>query len=636
MSTVPTLIPASTPVTAGGNDLPTSSEFSLYDVALNGIGFTYANTPTNPLIRETADYTKERIDQAATPGEQTLSNWWIKSQDSFHGGAGQLNLEPPVDSPIAHVRYLLSKNVDPFTPGLLTRLPDTSVVSSTDIVQVIGLAVSGADAAAVLLSDGSVQILSDLDSASPTVTALSGVSSVLSIATDGARVYCATATAVQAVDPAVPGTATTVASYPAAATSGPVLGWAKARLMLGVSGAVYQLDVSQTGVTLGAAELLLQHPTPGWTWRAFCDSPTAILAAGDAGVFSEIDQFVLNSVAGAPVLQPGGTVCSLPVGERVLSLCGALGTYVAVGTTRGVRIGEFDAYYGRLHVGPLTLSPIDPTIPGNAVTTRDRFVYVAGRDYDEAGLLTVDLGTTVDDAGRFAWAPGLICPTVQTSTDAVDVAVLPVSGRLVFAVATVGLLLEGSTTTGREAWLTTSRVRFGTTEPKLFKLGTVRADLTSSDVKVVGVTPTLTAPLAEVGFTTTIPPDFRLPSGLTEWLQLQFLLSGDDVQFRSYQVKALPGTRRQVRIKLVLSIDDSETTRSGQRIRDKLSARNRRDALEQLAAGGDEVLLQEFTPSGVQSTVVVVEQVQFNQVGRPTKTSDVGGEATVILRTVDL
>ena len=637
MPRIPHRIPAPPVIGSGGgtNPLPSADQFSLFDVALNGVGYMYSNTPVNPLIRETLPYTKDQIDQAQSPGEQTLTSWWIKSQESFHGGAGQLNLEPPVETPVSHVRFDMCKNVDPFTPGLVTRLPDTSVLTSASVTKVVALPVSGADAVAYLKGDGTVHLLTDLDGAK-TDTTFTAVSSILDIATDGARVYAADALHVYALNPASMGTSSTLCTFPATATTGPVIGWAKSRLMLGVNGAVYQVDVSATGVTLGATQLLIQHPTPGWTWRCFSDSPTAILAAGDAGAFSEVDSFVLNEVSGAPVLQYGGSVTGpMPVGERVLSMCNVMGGFLAVGTTRGVRVGQYDIY-GRLQLGPLALLPTDPTIPANAVFGRDRFVYAVGKAYDEGGLLAVDLGTQTDQAGRFAWAPHLIAPTT-TATAATTGTTLPVSARIVFAIPGTGLLLEGTGAgTGREAWLRTSRIRWATTEPKLFKLGSIRADIANSDVTVIGTTPLESVPLGTLGFTTDTPPDFRLPSGLNEWLQLEMHLVGAPAKLRSYAVKALPGTRRQVHIKQVLAVYDSETTRSGQNIRDTLGARGRLNFLEELAASGDEVLLQEFTPAGVISTVVVVERVSFTQVGRPTKRSDVGGDATVLLRTVDL
>lgn len=635
------LIPSTIPADAGAASPPVTlaaDSSSLYDVAIGGIGFVYANTGTNPMVRETLQAEKQRIDQAATAGEQTLTNWWLKSQDSFHGGAGQLQLEPAFPGPYDHIRFDVCKNVDPFVPGKVTRLPDTTVVDASDATQLLGIAVSGADAVAYLATGGTVKLVTSLTS-SPSTASFTNAGFVttpaVSIATDGANIFAATATDVWQLDPATTTAAIKLATYPAAATTGPVLGWVKSRLMLGVSGAVYELDVSTPGVTLGATQLRYQHPSAGFTWRCFGVAPGAILAAGDVGGQSTLTQFDMNLVSGVPTLQVAGEVAPLPYGERTLSLINSQGSFMVIGTTKGFRVGTFNSYTGAMTYGPLHLSPSSPTIPAVSMTQRDRFVYIAGKDYDEGGLICLDLGMRVDDAGRYAWAPNLITPAYTTSS-ATAVATLPVSESLVFAVTGTGILIEGTSSgTLRESWIKTSRIRFSTVEPKIWKLGRVRGDLSSGEIQVSAFTPYKSAVLTTVGFTTTDPDEFRLTVTKSEWLQLKLQILGSSAVLISYQVKALPGTRRQRHLQFELAIADTETVKSGQRIRDAMSSRDRLAALEALDAAGDEVLLQEFTPLGVIATRVIVEQISFRQIGRPTRRSDIGGNVTVLLRTVE-
>jgi hypothetical protein len=610
---------------------------SLYDIAIGGIGFVFANTGQNPMVRETVQPEKQRIDQAVTPGEQTLTNWWIKSQDSFHGGAGQLQLEPAFPTPFDHVRFDQSKNVDVFVPGRVSRLPDTTVIDPTSATQLLGVTVAGADAVVCLNAAGTAKLITNLTTVPSTssFTNASVATGIKSIATDGTYVFAATATDVFRLDPTSLAAATKLATYPASATTGPVVSWVKSRLMLGVNGAVYELDVTQTAVTLGATQLRYQHPSTGFTWRCFSTAPGAIVAAGDAGGQSTVTQFNLNMVAGAPVLQVQGDIAPLPYGERVLSMANVMGSFLVVGTTKGFRVGTFNTYTGALVYGPLHLAPTAPVIPAGSMAARDRFVYIAGKDFDEAGLIRLDLGTKVDDAGRYAWAPDLICPTFTTSS-ATAVCTLPVSASLVFAVTGTGILLEGTGAgTIREAWVRTSRIRFGTVEPKLWKLGRIRGDLTSGEIQATAFTPFKSAVVGLVGFTVTDPDEFRLIEGKSEWLQLKLQLLGQTSMLTSYQVKALSGTRRQRHMQFEVSIADAETTKSGQRVRATLSSRDRLAQLEALDADGDEVTLQEFTPTGVISTRVVIEQLSFRQIGRPTRRSDIGGNVTVLLRTVE-
>lgn len=643
---IPSLIPAFIPAVAAAGStspaLPSGSRFSLYDVSIGGIYFNYASTSSDPSIRQTAPFEKQRIDQEETPGEQTLTGWWFRSQESFHGGAGQLQLEPAVPTPTSHVRFDASKNVDVFTPGQVTRLPDTVAITSGSetAVGMLGITVSGADALVYCTTAGAVKMITSLDS-TPSTGTFSGtdIHNVSSITTDGLFVYAATGTGVYRLTPGNLATQVHLVDYPASATDA-VVSWQKARLMLGVSGAVYAGIEGASAHTLVAAGtdayFFYNHPTVGFHWRCFAESPTAILAAGDAGGVSIILQFDTTSVSGVPTLQPDGQIASMPIGERILSMLSNEGGFLGIGTTKGFRVGEYDPYFSRLSYGPLTLLPTDPTIPCNQVMARDRFLFAAGLAYDEGGLIAVDLGTKTDDAGRFAWSSHLITPAV-TTTPATAGCTLPVSGRLAFYVAGTGIVLEGvDAGTGREAWLRTSRIRYGTTEPKLFKLGRLRGELTSGDILVEGITSTA-APtvLGTVGFTTIDPTEFRLPTDSVEWLQLKMTLMGADTTLTSYQVKALPGTRRQRHIQPVLSLFDNETTRNGVEFKAHLSARSRLAQLEALDSAGDEVLYQEFTPNGVISTIVVIEQLEFKQIARPTQTSDVGGIATVLLRTVE-
>ena len=59
-----------------------------YDVAIGGLPFILAPTDINPYGRGTAPYRKDQFDSSKEPGEQSLTGWWIRSQSSFHGGAG--------------------------------------------------------------------------------------------------------------------------------------------------------------------------------------------------------------------------------------------------------------------------------------------------------------------------------------------------------------------------------------------------------------------------------------------------------------------------------------------------------------------------------------------------------------------
>jgi hypothetical protein len=98
-----------------------------YDVAFGGIPFFMAPTDQNPYQRETAPYRKDQFDNSREPGEQSLTGWWLRSQSSFHGGAGIKFFDPSAGESIGY-RYFDSQGVNPWVKGQLTLLRDTTNV----------------------------------------------------------------------------------------------------------------------------------------------------------------------------------------------------------------------------------------------------------------------------------------------------------------------------------------------------------------------------------------------------------------------------------------------------------------------------------------------------------------------------
>src|SRR5690606_1943473 len=89
-----------------------------FNYAINGLPFLSAASREHPIIRITAQYRKQQFDNSREPGEQSLEGWWIRSQRSFHGGAGQLFGDPDSDGDSnTSIRFYDSVGVDIWTPG---------------------------------------------------------------------------------------------------------------------------------------------------------------------------------------------------------------------------------------------------------------------------------------------------------------------------------------------------------------------------------------------------------------------------------------------------------------------------------------------------------------------------------------
>jgi hypothetical protein len=462
-------------------------------------------------------------------------------------------------------------------------------------------------------------------------TTISPGAVVTSLATDGKRLFMTAGTKCYRAD-AVSGFAA-VEIYSGLLGVRCELAWVHDRLMLADSNKIYQLDGNKGSTSvIGSGELVFTHPLAGYAWDGFSTSPAAVLAFGWDGSQSTLTQFSLTNAAGTiPVIAPAGVIAELPHGERLTACRNTLGAFLGMVTTGGVRVGSFEPYRGALTVGPLT---VKQTLLGS-VAVQDRFVYTAAAlAPDEPGLIRVDMGIQTDQAGRYGWAYDRIGPVDNPNapTAAGEVAVLPATGRLVYWDAQGLYLSDPALEQERTGWVRTARVRFGLTEPKLFKQGVVKMGTSDGSISVTS-TDDAGNTLALASFYAQSEGEFRLGAGPHEWIQLTFTLAAT-AELRAWQIKALPGTPREELIKVVVSCADRESSRTGQEYNRPRTAEKRRDDLIALASVGDEIIFQEFQQTKTVSQNVVIEQCVFKQSGRPTQTQFTSGEITVTMRTV--
>jgi len=71
-----------------------TNQNNVYDVAIGGEPFFLGASDKYPYHRETASYKRQQLDLTQQPGEQTFEGWWLRSQSSWHLGAGINYLEP--------------------------------------------------------------------------------------------------------------------------------------------------------------------------------------------------------------------------------------------------------------------------------------------------------------------------------------------------------------------------------------------------------------------------------------------------------------------------------------------------------------------------------------------------------------
>lgn len=217
-----------------------------YDIAIAGIPFFLGVNDKYPYKRATAEYRKQQLDVQKEPGEQTITGWWLRSQSSFHYGAGVRYQEPLMGE---NVQYMFHKSagVEVFNTGRVNLLPDvTSVQTVADTPILVSAQDSGTDL--VFFKDGSTLYRSD-GTATTTVT-WGGSGPIIDVVCDGNYYYVLNATGIYR-GTLSGGSGSLIFTNPATATTGK-LGYAKQRIIAGVNNSIYEVvPISTLNIVAG-------------------------------------------------------------------------------------------------------------------------------------------------------------------------------------------------------------------------------------------------------------------------------------------------------------------------------------------------------------------------------------------------
>ena len=609
-----------------------------YNYAIGGLPFLSAASPENPIIRESVPFQKDQIDDQAIPGEQTLSNWWLRSQQSFHGGAGQVYSDPSDDNPFSSIRFRTSRNVDVWTPGELKLLPEATPVDTSPITGILdstGFVFGDGTSAVAAVTNTSVIFVTEDDHV---VHTFGGSTVVQSITSNGSHLFVAARDGVwSAPIPASLATAPVWTKQYTYSDAGPVvIEYVKKRLILGAGPSVYELPASPDSPPAALPPAHFTSENASWEWTSITEVSSAILIAGNAGgVRGAILKLTLGDDGDIVSLSAPATALQLPFGEVPYSVVGYLGRLVAIGTDRGVRIGVADEL-GNIEYGPLLFETEGPV---KAWTARDRFLWctVTRASELDSGLYRIDLSQQLAQL-RFPYAVDLIAES--DSAECRTVAHLGTSDKLFFATSADAYVQSDNL--APSGYLQTGRIRFNTLEPKVYKrirlrgpaltggLAVVILDQNDGQAAVHALSPGNSIDREDISI--------FAPSTPTDFISIRFDLTRDSTDptvgptMWAYQLKALPAPPRQRFIQLPLLCFDWEIDPRGQRHGGLGEAKRRLLALEALEARSIPVVLQEFD-IGL-ATEVVIERVSFEQTAPPPKTEGWGGIVTVTLRTL--
>jgi hypothetical protein len=533
----------------------------------------------------------------------------LRSQQDFTGGAGITFMEPSNDE-FQMKRFASSLGVDPWTRGKLTLLK--SAVSTRTLTSNISTAVAvnnGSNKYIVTAESANGTVYYD-GYAAGTVTSWTGTPNG-NITSTGDGIAVCTTTKLQYLPAPFTGAKVTLASSPITTTMN--AWWVKQRFIIADGHHLFE----KTGVT-GDLSLstvgnrLYSHPLETWTWTSVVETPNAILAAGYSGSKSAIYKFTLDQADGTlPKLTSAITAAELPYGELVTGMFAYLGSYVIIGTNRGVRVGQVDGN-GDLAYGPLSFtSTSTTTISGMA--GRDRFVYVGvGNELDgNSGLIRIDLGST-DGEGRYAWATDLNSGTTGRVNSVTNY------GDLI-AFTQTNLYIESATDYVTSGYLTTGQVRYNTLEPKNFRSFRLRGDASVGSVSVSSVLYNQSpVSLFTFGANVDINQDVAISSPsnpLQESLGLKIALNRGTASqtptVTGWQLKAVPGSVRRLLIKIPLICFDHETDNAGTARGYDGYAYNRLIDLQDHATTGQVLVFQDLRTG--ERLSVTVEDVSFTQ-----------------------
>lgn len=629
------------------------------DCAIGGLPFLFGIKDDSPYIRSTARWKYERVDQAREPGEQTLdSGLWVRSQTSFHLGEGiqfQEALEGNVDQ--LRFRYESGVGIDPWTPGQISLLHSTSKLypAASNLsggVLALPATISGTDyvlAVDKTASTSAVRISSVTSGGSSTTLATGATLSeaIFAADSDGSRIYVVTATGIYDLDfTAGSPTVHKHINFDSANASSATIAYVKNRLMLGISfasgstvAAIYEIATSSHASTVNLSTLTpitasTVVPT-GWVWSDIAEGRGAIYVSGYSGDRSSIFKIEPEStgVLGALI-----SVADIPRGEVVYSLYGYLGTFLAIGTSRGVRIAAI-ADDATIVYGPIIF---ETTNPVRAFTARDSYVWAAvtAGVGGASGTYRINLGTLMDD-GAYPYASDVYAASTTGIVESLGF--FPSTGQLFMSVNGSGVWSESLTNLVPEGVANMATVNWGTLEKKAWKRVRVETDTLEGDIEIYADSATGRSQIATLTEGNTYNTDFDLSTAYASPEvngRVVFSLYRNDTDatkgaaLKGYAIKAIPSPTRSRLIQLPLMCYDFETDRRGTRMGVLGGAKYRLAALEAIESAGSTVLVQDFT-SG-ENFDAVIEEIQFSRTTPPSGAVDdnFGGMITITIRTV--
>ncbi|NBR24137.1 MAG: hypothetical protein EBU08_10275 [Micrococcales bacterium] len=593
--------------------------------AIGNTPWLSAASDNNRISRITTTYQKERIDQGTLTGEQSLTNWWLRSATSWHHGAGEQYYD--ADSSDLY-RFYESNNIDPWTLGELKLLPattnlTTSAASSPATVSGGTFYISGS---AIKFYNGT----------STTSTSLGTSTTAQTLTTDGTFAIVGANDGIYQVSTAL--AVTKLYSKKAGVTTQTVqsIAYVKDRIVAGVMHDstdmhLYELARNPTSppVTLTSGDVRFTFANTSIAFNSISELPGAIVVGYTQGAVSRVQMYTINPTSPTAAIVGPTIIAELPRGETLNQMRSYLNEYVILATTKGLRVGTIGTDGQSFTYGPLN-------VEGNVqdIALDETYVYCTRSNLvsGSAGLWRLNLGQTIDNG--YAYAADLV-----TDSNVPNGLAFVGSTGLKFITSSSGTWVEHATNLAASGYLKSGLIRWGTGEKKQPVSLSIKSDPDSSGTLGFNVDDNADQLLT----TGTIPFGPNTEATLASYVYpadvfqvtFNFTRSTTDATkgptLTEWQIRALPAPLRSRTITIPLLCYEEERDPNGNtRVS---SPWERIQYLESIEQNGGAVLYQDFT-SG-EERICVIRAIQFEQTAPPTFASGFGGIVTLQLQTID-
>jgi hypothetical protein len=594
--------------------------------AIGNTPWLSAASDQNRISRITTTYQKERIDQGSSAGENSLSNWWLRSATSWHKGAGERYYD--ADNADEYMFYE-SNNLNVWNTGNLSLLPATtqfSTSAASNPVTVLG--------GTFYLENSTLKFYSQTSGTSTTIT-LPASDVPQKITSDG--LYCIVGAANGIYDVTTAGVVRKLYDIPQyAATSWTVqsIAYVKERLVIGAREGTVETGIYEVSREYITPTHRLDANDERWdskgntvTINSITELNSAVVVAYTEGVVSRVLSFTLNATSALAALNDPFSAAELPRGETINQIRSYLNEYVVLATTRGLRVGTQSTDGQSFTYGPLI-------IRGDIkdIVFDDSYVYVT-RDttYDlKYGLWRINLGEPV--GASYAYASDL-----TTDTGSVNGIAFIGSTNRKFITSSSGVWLEHATNLATSGYLKSGWIRWGTAENKQPVSVAIRSagtgtlgfevyDQESGNLNIGAVPIGMNG---EIQLSAALQPADHFEVNMTLTRNSSNTTLGPTVE--EWQIRALPAPLRSRTFTIPLLCFEEERDPNG--VTRLSNPWSRISYLERIEQNGGAVLFQDF--SSGEERVCVIRAIQFEQTSPPSYANGFGGIVTIQLQTID-